>query len=129
MGTWNVDLELNFNRDVKSIETEDCEGQVARLKLLRNTCKEIMDKSNVLKDKSGKIYADFSADKEYYEEVLNDFEDLYYLIDGDDEIVEDYYKDRNSILDYGFETSTELVNDRLSSFYNLCDRYYIWCGV
>lgn len=53
--------------------------------------------------------------------LVSDFDDLYCLMDGDDELVAD-----PDFCDDFYDDAEELVNSRLAEFYDLCDEYDIW---
>lgn len=54
-------------------------------------------------------------------DLVSDFDDLYCLMDGDDELVAD-----PDFCDDFYDDAEELVNSRLAEFYDLCDEYDIW---
>lgn len=62
-------------------------------------------------------------DKEHY---YRDFEDLYNLLDGEPEVIR---KHPEELLEWEYFGATDLVNDRLARFYNLCDRASVWISV
>jgi hypothetical protein len=51
------------------------------------------------------------------------FEELYYLLDGDDELC---MIENEDLKEYGFSNRSQLLNDRFEEFYNLCDCTNIW---
>ena len=81
-----------------------------------------------------------NALKKCYNEILNNykfiddydrtqFEDACEYLNGDIEIIEDCESGLDNIEEYGFEDIDELVNDRLTEFYDLCDDFNIWVGI
>lgn len=52
--------------------------------------------------------------------------DLLDLIDGEAELVR---SDSPRIKEFGFETPAELVDERLTEFYDICDAKSIWIGI
>ena len=51
------------------------------------------------------------------------------MVFGDDEIIENCDNGKESISDYGFDSTDELVDERLTEFYDLCDEYGFWVEV
>lgn len=81
-----------------------------------------------------------NALKKCYEEILNnynfeydydrqDFEDARELLDGDDIIIENCQCGIENISEYGFSNTSELVDERLTEFYDLCDNYNFWVEI
>lgn len=78
-----------------------------------------------------------NALKQCYEEILYNyifddetdeekFRDSYSFVFGDDEIIENCNNGTESISKYGFDSTDELVDERLTEFYDLCDEYDFW---
>ena len=65
-------------------------------------------------------YADLTNDVEEYG---NDFVELRMLVDGEWD-----YKDEE-LSEYNWESWTELVDDRLYSLYNACDKYDVFLSL
>lgn len=108
MRTWKFRLELEgkYLRELISGE-ETRDNQAAIVNFLRVCCDKLMKK--------------MKEDDYGYREV----EDLYYLLDGDDQLI----LGDEDMDDYGFESRTELVNDRLAQFYDACDYVDCWVGL
>jgi hypothetical protein len=108
MKTWRhrLDFEGKHLRSLIAGE-ETKENQAAIVKYLRICCEKIMKKMK---------------EEDYgYREV----EELYLLLDGDEELI----LGNEDMDDYGFESRTELVNDRLAQFYDACDYADCWIGL
>jgi hypothetical protein len=81
-----------------------------------------------------------NALKKCYEEILYNyifddetdeekFRESYDLLDGDYEIIENCNNGTESIFNFGFDSTDELVDERLTEFYDLCDEYGFWVEV
>lgn len=81
---------------------------------------------NTLQNAYNDIIANCKTLDEYDIERLEESRDL---IDGDDEIVKDFFKNPRTIHDFGFESSTELVDSRLEEFYYNLDYFRIWISL
>lgn len=108
MREWKCKLEIegkNLRDLINNSETEEDRAKIVLY--IRKCCKILMTK--------------FEKDSdEYY-----DIEELYDLLDGDDEII----LSDEDITDYGFDSTEELVDARLYDFYNLCDAIDCWIGL
>ena len=60
------------------------------------------------------------------DKVLFAFEEFESVIDGEGELIR---ADDPLIGEMGFDNPTELVDDRLEQFYDLCDHHRVWVGI
>ena len=104
MTAWKYTINGTTLRELTKVyeSKENCAKCIIELRRLTKKCFDMLKDEDYTKD---------------------DFEDLYYLLDGDDEICLMEY---NEMLEYGWRYATELVNERLEEFYNLCDAERIW---
>lgn len=108
---WNYHLEEEGKKLRQLVDGEETyENSATCLDQLRVCCKKVM---NILEGRDKELY--------YF-----DFEELYELMDGEPEILR---TNPDEILDWEFNDATELVNDRLEQFYNLCDGVRVWVGL
>lgn len=57
----------------------------------------------------------------------DDFEELHSLIEGEPQSCRN--NDLALIREYGYDSFEELVDSRLSDFYDLCDSHRVWLGI
>lgn len=81
---------------------------------------------NALKKCYEEILYNYNFDDEADEEK---FRDGYNFVFGDDEIIENCDNGKEDISDYGFDSTDELVDERLTDFYDLCDECGFWIEV
>lgn len=108
MRNWKYRLEFEGKKLRELINNSNSGKDKAEIVLYIRKCCEILMKK-------------FEEDSdEYY-----DIEELYDLLNGDDEII----LGDEDIIDYGFENTEELVDSRLYDFYSLCDDIDCWIGL
>lgn len=54
----------------------------------------------------------------------DDFEELYFLLEGEDDIIRE-----DRLEEFGWNNDEDLVDDRLTEFYDLCDDNNIFVGI
>ena len=54
----------------------------------------------------------------------DEFEELYYLLEGEDDIIKE-----GRLEEFNWNNDEELVDDRLTEFYDLCDNNDIFVGL
>lgn len=108
MRTWKYRFEPEGKQLRELIAGEETkENQAAIVNYIRLCCDKLMKR--------------MKEDDYGYREVG----DLYYLLDGDDELI----LGDEDISNYSYENRTELVNDRLAQFYDACDYASCWVGL
>ena len=78
---------------------------------------------NALKKCYEEILYNYNFDDETDEEM---FRESYEFLIGDDEIIENCDNGTENISTYGFDSTDELVDARLTEFYDLCDEHRFW---
>lgn len=114
MVKWNIEVDGKKLREAID-NCQDKKNQAELILILRNTIKETINKLTEYYTQIGEEDVDWE---------LSELNEIYELLDGDDEIVllDDY-----EISDvYGFNNSEELVDERLARFYDECDYKRIW---
>ena len=108
---WNYRLEAEGKKLREFVDGDETfENSAACIDQLRVCCKRVMDALR-------------GRDKEYY---YDDFEELYELMDGEADVLR---TNPSEIFEWEFTGATELVNERLREFYDLCDAARVWVGL
>lgn len=117
MGKWIIKIDTKKLREII-----DEENYTEVVKELKSAYKSIESKIKKLKINDLKISKEWYSD--YLENLEMEIDNAMYLLEGDIEIIKN--KEFN---EYGFEDAEELLNDRLHSFWDLCDANNIWCSL
>lgn len=108
---WNYRLEEQGKQLREFVDGDlTLENCAKTIDQLRVCCKNIMDQMG-------------NEDKDY---SYNDFEELYELMDGEADILRN---NPSELFEIGFTGGQELVNERLTEFYDLCDSARVWIGL